>query len=327
MVPLSAVFKIRHYRRGTRIFRGNVMIRFSFIVAACCLATSLHAAERTLPTGGHTLLNSRLTIVFGSTFNSYTTSDSDRVDAINWVNNSGATVSNYVTSGGPLHCGDPQEFWGEAYGDSGDEGVPRPHAVIGGITSKWINGTTTSGTARNKTLKSCDETLDSKATTIYSLSTRAGTQSSLKIERTFHFPKPVTSGNFRAYVPRLQLGVYPIVLVPDASGVVQTYNANNCPENCAVTDWNGKWIADDDGNGNGMAIFRDPAKDPKAQITVDWDGSSTSNNSAVTIVMPKHGWKGSVTEVEYLCFYDAKSWTANQRAKGKPPAGCNNVPS
>jgi hypothetical protein len=303
------------------------MFRFSVFVAACCVATSLQAAERTLPTGGHTLQNARLTVVFGSTLNGYTTNDNDRVDAINWIDSSGATVGNYVAVGGPLHCGDPQEFFGEAYGDSGDEGVPRPHAVIGGITSKWIPGTTTSGTARNKTLKSCDETLDSKATTLYALSTRSGTMSSLKIERTFHFPNLVASGNIRAYVPRLQLAVYPFVLAPNAAGAVQTYNANSCPENCTVTDWNGKWIADDDGHGNGMAIFRNPAKNPPAQITVDWDGYSASNNSAITLVVPQGGWQGKVTETEFLCFYDAKSWTAKQRAKGVAPGGCSNVPS
>lgn len=301
------------------------MIRFSFLLAACCVAGSLQAAASTLPTGGHTLQNSRLTIVFGSTFNGYSTDDNDRVDAINWINTSGATVSNYVTSGGPSHCGDPQEFFGEAYGDNSDEGVPAPLVVIAGVTSKWSHSSMTGGTATNKKLKSCDATLDGKATTQYTLSTRAGTQNALKIQRTFHFPKLSTAGNIRAYVPRLQLGVYPFVLAPNAAGVVQTYNANSCPLNCTVTDWNGKWIADDDGNGNGMAIFRNSAHAP-AQVTVDWDGSSTSNNSAITLLMPTGGWQGAVVETEYLCFYDAKSWTKKQQSKGEAPSGCTQVP-
>jgi hypothetical protein len=294
-------------------------------IAACFAAGALHTASA-MPSAGRTLQNARLTIVFGSTANAYTTQDKDRVDAVSWVNSAAATVSNYVTSGGPQHCGDPQEFFGEAYGDNGDTGVPRPHAVIGGITAKWSNGSATAGTASVKSLTSCDETLDMKSVTKYALSTQPDKINSLSIVRTFKSPQKVTSGNIRAYVPRLPLGVYPFVLAPNAAGVMQTYNANSCPLNCTETDWNGKWFADDDGSGNGMAVFRDPKTNPPAQLTVDYDGYSSSNNTAITLIMPKKGWKGAVTETEYLCFYDATSWTAKQRAKGKPPSGCNNLP-
>jgi hypothetical protein len=42
--------------------------------------------------------------------------------------------------------------------------------------------------------------------------------------------------------------------------------------------------------------------------------------------MPLNGWRGKVTETEYLCFYDAQSWTAADQGAGKPPAGCTGVP-
>ena len=275
---------------------------------------------------GHTLQNSRLTILFGSDTNGYTTNDADRVDAIAWVNSAGAAVTNLVTSGGALHCGDPQEFFGEAYGDSGDIGVPRPNAVIGGVISKWTGKLPTTGKTAIKSLQTCDETLDATTVSHYALSSNSGLINTLKITRSFTFSADPSSGNLRAYVPRLPLGSYPNVLAPNAAGVVQTYQASACPLNCAVTDWNGKWFADDDGNGNGMAVFRSPTKNPPANLTVDWYGSSTSNNTAVTVSMPTGGWSGTVTETEYLCFYDAKSWPAAKRAKGVPPVGCTGVP-
>jgi len=291
-----------------------------FTFLACTVAASAALAD------GHTLQNARLSITFGSSANGYTTNDADRVDAISWVNSAGATVANYVTSGGPLHCGDPQEFFGEAYGDTGDIGVPLPNAVIGGVTSTWSGAAATTGHTAVKSLTSCDETLDAKTKTQYTLFTKPALVNTLKITRTFRFATHPAAGNMRAYVPRLQLGIYPNTLLPNAAGIVQSYQVSGCPLNCIVTDWNGKWIADDDDNGNGVAIFRDPTTNPPAQVTVDWDGYSTSNNSAITLIMPSAGWKGSVAETEYLCFYDATSWTASARAKGKPPAGCTGVP-
>ncbi len=130
----------------------------------------------------------------------------------------------------------------------------------------------------------------------------------------------------RAYVPRLPLGTYPTTLAPNAAGVVQSYDVSQCPLNCTITDWNGKWMADDDGNGNGVVLFRSPKTNPPAQLTIDWDGSSFSNNSAITLTMPSAGWSGTVSETEYMCFYDATSWPAKARKRGLPPIGCKGVP-
>ena len=331
-----AVVRKQGLGRTMRRFRRNIsqLVRTTLVLSALTgLLSAAHAASGISLQGssGNFLNNgSRLVIETGSNTNGFTTADADRVDFISWINSDGATVSNYVAVGGPLHCGDPQEFFGEAYGDSSDSGVPLPLAVIGGVTSVWSSKIATvllKGTATVQSLASCDTTLDAKTTTHYQVFTSAALISSLKIARTFKFSKHPADGNLRAYVPRLPLSIYPVVLAPNAAGVVQTYQAGNCPVNCSVTDWNGKWMADDDGNGNGMAIFRDPATDPPAQLTIDWDGFSSSNNSAVTLVEPAGGWGGkTVTETEYLCFYDAKSWTAKKRKAGLPPVGCGKVP-
>jgi hypothetical protein len=302
--------------------RSAVMARFNSlsIFAGICFAGALAASPALAD--GHTLSNSRLTIVFGSSLNGYTTNDADRVDSISWINSDGTPVTNLVTSGGPQHCGDPQEFFGEAYGDNGDIGVPLPNAVIAGVTSVWKGTKPTKGTTTISSLQSCDETLDAKTTTNYTLGAGKKGENGLKITRTFNFSKKTSTGNMRAYVARLPLATYPMVLMPNAAGVVQTFNANNCPLNCAETDWNGVWMADDDGNGNGIVFFRNPSTNPPAWVTVDYDGYSSSNNSAITITMPEDGWLGTVSETEVMCFYDAKSWPAKQQAKGNPPKGC-----
>jgi hypothetical protein len=295
---------------------------------ACCLPGGLAAAPA-VAADGHTLQNSRLTIVFGSSANGYTTNDADRVDAITWVNSAGTSFAYFVAAGGPLHCGDPQEFFGEAYGDygvSGDIGVPIPLAVVPGVTSTWTGTSATQGMTAIRSLASCDSTLDAKTRTTYTLSARPALVNSLKITRSFAFAKKPSAGNLRAYVARLSLGIYPVVLAPNAAGVVQTYSVIACPLNCTETDWNGKWMADDDGHGNGMAIFRSATTNPSAQLTIDYDGYSDSNNTAVTLIMPTAGWSGTVTETEYLCFYDATSWPAAAQKNGRPPAGCTGVP-
>ena len=59
-----------------------------------------------------------------------------------------------------------------------------------------------------------------------------------------------------------------------------------------------------------------------ALLTINWDGFSASNLSSVVLVQPANGWKTAITETEYLCFYDAKSWSAAARTSGKMPKGC-----
>jgi hypothetical protein len=294
-----------------------------------CLTTALAAALAAAPAlaaDGHLLANSRLSVLFGSSINGYTTNNADRVDAISWIDSAGSARQGYVTSGGPNHCGDPQEFFGEAYGDNVDVGVPLPNMVIGGVISNWSGTGSRKGGTAIQSLSSCDSTLDATTKTSYQLSGKAGLVNALKITRTFHFSAAPSAGNIRAYVPRLPLSSFPNTLYPNSAGAVQSIRAQDCPLNCTVTDWNGKWMADDDGAGNGVVLFRNNMTNPPAQLTVDWDGFSSSNNSAITLTMPAGGWSGNVTETEYLCFYDATSWPAAQRDQGLPPAGCNKVP-
>ena len=111
--------------------------RAALLLSAGLSAVSLaHAA-------GQVLLNSRLAITFDDT-SVFSFSDADRVDHIAWIDSSGVTRNNYTAAGGPSHCGDPQEFFGQSYGEP--EGTC-PLMVFGGVHDTWAGTTGLKGSA------------------------------------------------------------------------------------------------------------------------------------------------------------------------------------
>jgi hypothetical protein len=284
-------------------------------VVVCCVAGAAFAS-------GHTLQNSRLAFLFGSANNGYTTSDADRVDGITWIDSAGKPVANFIAQANP-ECNDPLEYFGEAYGN-GD--ASRPYAVIHGVASNWSGASATAGTTKITSLTACSLSLDAKTTTEYSLSASPGLVNALKVTRIFTFVAKANGGNLRAYLARVPLATYPMIVYPDSANVVHSVSTTGCGFNCEVTNWNGKWMAEDTGSGQGIAIFRKTADAAPAEITIDYDSDSASNASAITLIQPAAGWAGKVTETEYLCFYDATSWPVAKRAAGTPPIGCTGVP-
>jgi hypothetical protein len=292
-------------------------MRSSILILVAGLAPAAAWAD------GHTLHNHRLLFLFGSTSTGASTADADRIDNITWVDSAGTTVANYIAQA-VIQCDDYLEYFGEAYGN-GSNAVP--YAVIQGVTGTWTGASPTKGRTAIKSLSACGASLDTTTKSTYTLSNDRKLVNTLKITRNFKFIKAASMGDFRPYVVRIPLGNYPDTIYPDSTGAVQTVSAGTCNYGCVVTDWNGKWMADDSGTGQGIAIFREPNAASPAELTIDWDGYSESNVSAITLIQPAAGWSGkSVTETQYLCFYDATSWTAAQRAAGTPPTGCAGVP-
>jgi len=297
--------------------RDQTIMRCVIFILTASLATSHAWAD------GHTLHNSRLTFLFGSTTTGYLTADADRVDAITWVNSAGVAVANFITQAVP-ECGDPLEFFGEAYGNAGGS---RPYAVVRGVASNWTGTGASKGTTSIKALTACGASLDATTKSSYELFTDKNLVNALKITRSFSFITGASSGDMRVYLARVPLANYPMVVYPDSTNAVQSVTTNDCGLNCVITDWNGKWMAEDTGAGQGIAIFRKPNAAFPAEITIDYDSDSASNASAITLITPAAGWSGiKVSETEYLCFYDATSWTAAHREAGVPPTGCGGVP-
>jgi hypothetical protein len=286
----------------------------------------LHATFAALlaaaPASAHEYTNGRITVDQADGSGGLSTTNSDRIDAISWVDSTGTSTGNIAANGNSVVCGDPEEFFGESYGDGDDA---EPYMVIYGTVSSWKPSGTLGGTAHTNGRKTCvGYQQDGTVSTRYLLSMKPARVSALQIRRSFTFNAHAAgvTYNLRGYVPRFPISRYPTVLVPDASGAIQTLNATSCNTACPVSSWNGTWFADDDGSGNGIAVIRDHTSTFPAMVEMDNDGASASNLTSIVLQRPADGWSGTITETDYLCFYDPTTWTAKQRAHGTLPAGC-----
>jgi hypothetical protein len=116
------------------------------------------------------------------------------------------------------------------------------------------------------------------------------------------------------------------VLYPDSTGKLAVSGVcDNCTP-LGSSAWGGGWFADNSSASNsGLLVLRAATDQPGAELELDQDGISGSNNTAIDLPQPSGGWSTSITETEYLCFYDAKSWPVSKRQPGKAvtlPAGC-----
>jgi len=130
----------------------------------------------------------------------------------------------------------------------------------------------------------------------------------------------------RVYVPRLLAGTYNQVLYPSSShNLVVSGLCDNCAP-LGASAWAGGWFADNSSATNsGLLVLRATTDKPGAELEIDVDGLSGSNNTAIDLPQPSGGWKASSTETEFLCFYDTTTWPLSHRQAGKTvtlPAGC-----
>ena len=234
--------------------------------SSCALSFLLQRSAVGHAAGATTIANSRITVVFAQSPN---TTDHDRVDSIAWIDSSGASTGNLAANGGS-RCGDVSEFFGNSYGTNEPSGLI---AVFAGSTSKAKPGKTGLTMTSTTNGQACF-TNDIVTTSKYALTNAAGRKNALRIQRTFSFDagQTISAEDLRAYVPRLPIAQFPNVLVPDASGHVQTMQT--CAMACEVTSWNGKWFAEQDSTGHGMAVFRDRSSTLPAAVALDNDSTS-----------------------------------------------------
>jgi hypothetical protein len=296
---------------------------------AFVLALLLTAGVTAGPTPGmaNTITNGRVTLDLDDPTTGFATRDNDRVDSVSWINSAGISTGNLASNAvhGPFGCGDPVEFFGQADGYPVQQDAPI--MVTAGEASRYhspaaldVRTHTKKDTCRGQ------GPLSALTTTRYTLSANADKISSVKIVRDFLFgpTTPVFSqSGLRPYMPRLPLATYHYVKLPDSEGKITKYNVDSCADDCTITDWNGTWLADDDGNGNGVVIVRSAMSTNPAFIVLDNDDYSSSNVSSVVLTQPAGGWKAPVEEIEYLCFYDATSWPIHKQKAGKLPVGCD----
>ncbi|MEO8906110.1 MAG: hypothetical protein ABI627_31700 [Polyangiaceae bacterium] len=264
---------------------------------------------------------SRITIAFD------TAGNAEHVTNLQWLNNASAETPNLVAQGGPSHCTDPQEFFGQSYG--APEGTLPAPVVGGGLSTLAVCGLDNTITSAGA---SCDPGGPQiPVTTQYHFYSDAARASEMRITRTITFDSSTTvyanTVGLRPFVPRVPLATLPTVIYPNQAGTaITTTPATNCGGDCfTATDatWNGKWFADiDPTSGLALIVLRDPAMTAPVQLTINYDGYSNSNLASFVLVQPADGWTAPVTETEYVCFADLTSWPQTARDAATLPAGC-----
>ena len=142
----------------------------------------------------------------------------------------------------------------------------------------------------------------------------------IEVQRFFEFGDSYYEHDVRPFIPRLYpLDGFTQVLHPDASGTtLVTQTTEGCGYGCLNPDWNGTWFAiHNPDSGLGMIVQHVPST-ISAALWLDDDGGSFTNSSSVLLLQPSGGFTGTVTETEYLCFYDSDTWTPSLTL----PDGC-----
>lgn len=307
------------------------VIGIATIIGLLLLPGSASAAI-TLSEGPNTVSTPRFELNFGDTLGAPGDNGRvERVDGVRWKNSAGTLGANITAPGLSAFCGGsgPGHFWGQSFADH-DGGSPVP--VMDSSFGDWKPAG--SRTVELNTVIStgvCAHTPTIPVRTRYSFYDSAGADGSIiRVERRWafaagHLNQYVGTHGLRAYVPRVPVGTYDQVIYPKANetGLITTSSAGPA----FSTDWNSKWVALNASGGasanSGILLLRDPTNSSPATVVTDNDGGSNSNLSSVTLLRPANGWSAPLTEIEYVCFYDAASWPVNERSATRLPDGCS----
>jgi hypothetical protein len=302
-----------------------VLIAATGLILTPVTATGPAALSVKINTRTHTVTTGKFTIQFGNSTTNVP-NDPERIDSLTWKNSSGVVSGNLAVRGGNLCNGDAQEYWGQSYGSS--EGQT-PFLVVAGSAGTWKSPAAGEVVIKTRTGTACGAT-NIPVTTTYAFFGSGSHVNEIKLERQFPFgTHPFANPNqegLRTYVPRLAMGTYSQALYPDST---QKLVVSPLCDNCAPlgsSSWGGRWFADNNPTDNsGLLVLRAATDTAPAELEIDVDSLSGSNNTAIDTPQPSGGWTTSITEVEYLCFYDTTTWPLSHRRPGHTvtlPAGC-----
>ena len=225
---------------------------------------------------------------------------------------------NWTRSWGLGICGQTNhEFFGNAWAaDSGE---------FAGLVGMGSAGTWSADGDRRVGIDSaasgCFGTNGTRVSTVYTFFSGGGSADKVRVQRTFDFGTTAFDHDLRPYIPRLYpRDAFTTVVYPNAAGsaLVTRLAASDCEFGCLVTDWNGDWFAVHDPQSGAGMVVRHASTTAPAALWLDVDGGSATNASSVALLRPPGGFTGSVTDVQFLCFYDKKSW----KPRLSPPPGC-----
>jgi hypothetical protein len=270
-----------------------------------------------------------------------TTSTPDQVDSVRWTDSAATQTGNLASNNsGGGGCGaitGPTEFWGQSLGSMSGGGSIDPVLVLQGSAGTWSAPRSNRVQIDSSFPTSCSGyTAAVPVSTTYTYFDSATYQNEVRVTRTYGFdvatPPFTQSDGFRAYVPRLPRATYPTVVYPTASSGLGSIDAGLCSSPCFPSDFDQSagWFAMESSAGSGMIVRRDPGNSTPGKLEVDNDDNSASNLSDFDLLNPgggtTSGFTAAVNETEYLCFFDATSWTSAQQAALQLPAGCGPVP-
>lgn len=247
------------------------------------------------------------------------------LQSVKWRPNAAAAFGANLASAGGGGCGDAAtEFWGQSYGNADGQG---PGPVIAGSRGSWdLRGRRTVEIESVAPEACSGDTPPIPVRTRYSFFDEGPSANAIRMERRWSFSptqEPYAVQGIRALVPRLPSGTYNQEIYPDGTGTLVTTGLCNV---CIVTGagWNGKWVALDSSSTHaGLMVIRAAGNPSPASVTLDYDGSSGSNNTGISLDRPlPNGWLAPLTETEFLCFYDATTWPVAERTATRLPDGC-----
>lgn len=268
------------------------------------IAAALAAAATFANVGGASVDRGTRTVTSGALAVQWSASNPEEILSISYKG------SPNLTNSWPLfYCdrGD-SEFFGNSWdNDLSPNGFAVP--VGWGTTGNWAD-IGADGVRIASTATGCFGTSGIPVETNYRFFDHGAGVGRMLVRRKFSFGSQPFVHNFRAYIPRLYpRDQYSVVIHPNAAGTaLVTEIGNDCEFGCAVTNWNGTWLAiHDPASGRGLIVRHESSSTPVA-LWVDMDGGSSTTASSVLLLHPPGGFTGTLTEVESLCFYDASLW-------------------
>jgi hypothetical protein len=296
-------------------------LRAGVLAMAAALAMGLLPAQAGT---GVVIRSDNVEAEFGDTAGGLPASNGERLDHLYWIDSDGLRSADLAQVLAPAGgCSDAGGYPGQAYATP--DGARPVVTAPGSLSSLSGVGTAASHQVSTAGLH-CGGVADAIAETRYRVFPGdASRRNLLRILRSFQFGlgTPSFDGTaLRAWTPRLALTPYRQILFPNAAGTtIQRIDAGSCTVDCPQSDWNGRWFASDDGAGRGIAVIRSPLSTAPARLVIRSAGG-LSNLSAIALLQPAAGWRAAVSEIEYLCFYDARSWSGADQLAGRLPQGC-----
>jgi hypothetical protein len=289
-------------------------------LAALCAWAGAASAAVTASEDADTVVTPRFELDFGNGG-----ANVEWLQGLKWRPSTAAAFGpNLAAAGGGGCGGDASEFWGQSYGNADGQG---PGPVVAGSRGSWdVRGRRTVEIDTVAPEGCSGDTPPIPVRTRYSFFDEGPSANAIRMERRWSFSplqEPYSVQGMRAYVPRLPSGTYNQEIYPKEDGTLVTSGiCNVCIVNGA--NWNGKWVAlNSSGTNAGMMIIRATGNSSPASITLDFDSSSGSNNTGISLDRPvPNGWTAPLTETEFLCFYDATTWPVLERSATRLPDGC-----